>query len=283
MLRPREHYNYDPVSIIPGAGPLGYLVKDQLHPPMVDDELLWKDGSRWHEGAIRHTLEAVSLCGLQQGNRVLDVGCGVGGPARTLVDCFGVHVFGINISSLQLETCSAINQTNVEWKHNITVVEQDCQSPYPWEDLDCAISLNMLYHVPDQSAMLKHVFNSLREGGKLLLDDWMLTPRANDDDRRELGRHFVSDHFAVREDLISTVADHGFRIRRFVELGHIGRTHLANHFKTVFEKDFRSLIEKEYGPYGHQVANDLVDGIDFSIRLYREEKLTYCRILAEKA
>ena len=35
--------------------------------------------------------------------RVLDVGCGVGGPAREIATFAGVHVTGLNINDYQIE------------------------------------------------------------------------------------------------------------------------------------------------------------------------------------
>ena len=44
------------------------------------------------------TMELAQLVGLFEGMKVLDVGCGIGGPARALASKFGCHVTGIDLN-----------------------------------------------------------------------------------------------------------------------------------------------------------------------------------------
>jgi len=44
---------------------------------------------------------------LQDNMRVLDVGCGVGGPAREIVKFSGVNVVGLNNNDYQIERATA--------------------------------------------------------------------------------------------------------------------------------------------------------------------------------
>lgn len=41
--------------------------------------------------------------GLKRGMRALDVGCGVGGPAREIVKFAGCHVTGLNLNDYQVQ------------------------------------------------------------------------------------------------------------------------------------------------------------------------------------
>jgi sterol 24-C-methyltransferase len=43
------------------------------------------------------------MMGLRDGMRVLDVGCGVGGPAREIVKFSGVNVVGLNNNDYQIQ------------------------------------------------------------------------------------------------------------------------------------------------------------------------------------
>src|SRR5690606_29350909 len=131
-----------------------------------DDEWMWREG-RWRDGARGHTLEAARLCELRAGERVLDIGCGVGGPARTLVDAFDVDVFGVSISTTQVDTAARINATNPRWSRHIDVAVHDCQRAYGQQRFDVAWSMNMLYHVESKERMLRAAYDALRPGGRL--------------------------------------------------------------------------------------------------------------------
>lgn len=285
VLTPKAHYNFDPVGQklqLAGAGVLAYMTSDQLHPPMIDDESMWRDGRRWYEGAVTHTLRAAEYCGLKSGATVLDVGCGVGGPARLLVDYFDANVFCTSISSAQLRTCRQINSSSKNWRTHIKTKVHDCQRPLPINDVDCVWSMNMLYHVREKDHFLANAVRALRSGGKLMLDDWMLTPRGTDDDRKMLEKHFISPHFATREELIKQVHRAGLRIERVLELGHVGRTHLATHFESQFDIHFRPRIVASNPRYGTAMVKHFREAILRTIEMYSSERLTYCVIIAGK-
>ena len=46
------------------------------------------------------------MMGLRQGMNVLDVGCGVGGPAREIARFTGVNIVGLNNNDYQIERAS---------------------------------------------------------------------------------------------------------------------------------------------------------------------------------
>lgn len=279
-LDAETHYNSDTLAEklgLVGAGPLAFITKDQLHPPMVDDESIWRDGSRWYEGAVKHTIEAAELCQIQKKQRVLDVGCGICGPARTLVDNYSVDVVGATISTIHADTAWKINSTRHAWRKHIEVHVCDCQAPMPWKDFDCAWSMNMLYHIKNKEAMLENIKSSLRPGGKLMLDDWMLTRRATEIDSRVLGERFVGSYFAQRDDIVPHIARAGFFIHHVVDLGHIGRRLMAKHFQQQYDSCFRNNIANHYGV---DAAHQFCEHIQFTINMYLDEKLTWCRIVA---
>lgn len=290
----QAHYDLDTIGTelaLAGAGPLAFMTKDQLHPPMVDDEEIWADGRRWHEGAVLHTIQAAKDCEIQKNERVFDIGCGIGGPARTLVSEFGVRVLGITVSETQLKTARRIDRLKSEWQRRIRVMLHDCQEPLPdpipYKDFqskqfDCAWSMNMLYHVERKEDAIRNAWEVLRDGGRLMVDDWMLTPRASESDAALLSRIFVAPHFAVREELISLIARNRFHIEKITELGYVGRLWLAEHFLPQFEKHFRRPIEEQDPLFGKHTADEFSHAIQETARLYIEEKLTYCRIVASK-
>jgi 24-methylenesterol C-methyltransferase len=63
----------------------------------------WKAGEAAQEVRIAHMLRAAP------GMKILDVGCGVGGPMRIIAASTGAHVTGITISEYQVERCKKLN------------------------------------------------------------------------------------------------------------------------------------------------------------------------------
>lgn len=81
-------------------------------------------GERFGQSVARHEHFLASSIGIKPGMRVLDVGCGVGGPAREMVKFTGAHVTGLNINSYQI---SRAKQYAVKEKltHKLDFVEGD--------------------------------------------------------------------------------------------------------------------------------------------------------------
>lgn len=66
------------------------------------------------------------------------------------------------------------------------------------------------------------------------------------------------------------------------EIWENGRRWLTKHFLTQFNRLFRKPIEEQDPLFGKHTADEFAHAIQESARLYAEEKLTYCRIVARK-
>src|SRR5580700_10209037 len=53
---------------------------------------------QFHTRGILATAELAGAAGLEPSSRVLDLGCGIGGPARYLAATFGCKVTGVDLS-----------------------------------------------------------------------------------------------------------------------------------------------------------------------------------------
>jgi protein-L-isoaspartate O-methyltransferase len=60
-------------------------------------------GKDWASSESAHEARLAALLKLGPGKKCLDVGCGVGGPMRTIASTSGAHVTGITINDYQVE------------------------------------------------------------------------------------------------------------------------------------------------------------------------------------
>jgi cyclopropane fatty-acyl-phospholipid synthase-like methyltransferase len=54
------------------------------------------------------TVGLVDSLPIQSGHHIVDVGCGIGGPARYLAKCFGCRVSGVDITQLFVEAANKL-------------------------------------------------------------------------------------------------------------------------------------------------------------------------------
>jgi SAM-dependent methyltransferase len=115
------------------------------------------------------TLELGCLAGLTPGQRVLDIGCGLGGPARTVAAEFGCRVTGLEIVS---EFCQAGAMLN-DWvglTGQVDILEADMRDmPFAAEEFDQAMSLHTLMNVEDKAGLLAEIHRVLKPTGGLLV------------------------------------------------------------------------------------------------------------------
>ena len=135
-----------------------------------------KAGESFEESLAGHQYFLGEAIGLRPDMKVLDVGCGVGGPQRALAKEFGASIVGLNINEYQLGKCSAYN-SQAGLDHVCSVLHGDFLN-IPAEDgsFDAAYHIEAMPHAPDKAAAYAEIFRVLRPGGVFAGYDWCMTP-----------------------------------------------------------------------------------------------------------
>ena len=135
-----------------------------------------KVGESFEESIVGHEYFLGEAIGLGPDMKVLDVGCGVGGPQRALAKKFGASIVGLNISEYQLGKCSAYNG-KAGLDHLCSVLHGDFLN-IPAEDgtFDAAYHIEALPHAPDKAAVYAEIFRVLRPGAVFAGFDNCITP-----------------------------------------------------------------------------------------------------------
>ena len=135
-----------------------------------------KVGESFEEAIVGHEYFLGEAIGLRPGMKVLDVGCGVGGPQRSLAGKFGASIVGLNINEYQLGKCSVYN-SEAGLDHLCSVLHGDFLN-IPAEDgsFDAAYHIEAMPHAPDKTAAYAEIFRVLRPGAVFAGYDWCMTP-----------------------------------------------------------------------------------------------------------
>lgn len=67
-------------------------------------------GETFAESIQRHESYLALRMQLKSGDRVLDIGCGIGGPLRRIAHLTGAHIIGITISQYQVQRAKEIGK-----------------------------------------------------------------------------------------------------------------------------------------------------------------------------
>lgn len=115
------------------------------------------------------TIALGKLAGVASGMRLLDVGCGVGGPARTLASHFGCRVVGVDLSVDYAAAARELSQrvglgTRVDF-HCADVL----RLPFGEGTFDGIFLIHVAMNVSDKGGMLAELHRVLKPGGWLAL------------------------------------------------------------------------------------------------------------------
>jgi len=114
---------------------------------------------------------AAQLLGLGPASRVLDVGSGLGGPARYLAGTTGCHVTALELQG-DLHAVAANLTARCGLGQHITHVCGDALAcTIPEANFDAVVSWLALLHIPERPCLLERLARTLRRGGRLYIED----------------------------------------------------------------------------------------------------------------
>ena len=129
-----------------------------------------------HARGSEATLELARLAGITAGMRVLDVGGGLGGPARTLASAFGCSV---EVLDLTEEFCRAGEMLTARTGlADLVCFRQGnaLKMPYPGAGFDVAWTQHSSMNIADKERLYAEIQRVLRPGGRLALHEILAGP-----------------------------------------------------------------------------------------------------------
>jgi sterol 24-C-methyltransferase len=114
---------------------------------------------------------------LQENQRVLDVGCGVGGPAREIIKFSGVNVMGLNNNDYQIaRSLQYAKKEGLADKFDATKGDF-MQMSFPENSFDAVYAIEATVHAPDLKGVYEQIFRVLKPGGTFGVYEWLMTDK----------------------------------------------------------------------------------------------------------
>jgi 24-methylenesterol C-methyltransferase len=135
-----------------------------------------KEETRAHEERVAELLR------IGPGDKVLDAGCGVGGPMRAIAARSGANVVGITINDYQVARARSHNKKAGLDALCEVVCGDFLSMPFDDESFDAAYSIEATCHAPRLRDVYSEIFRVLKPGGLYVTYEWVTTPRFRADD-----------------------------------------------------------------------------------------------------
>lgn len=117
------------------------------------------------------TLEIAEALGVGPGSTVLDIGCGLGGPARALAELRRCDVVGVDLTpafceaATELSRWTALDVPTSFRVGDATALEFDDAS------FDAAVTIHAAMNIPDKPAVYREAHRVVRPGGTFVVYD----------------------------------------------------------------------------------------------------------------
>jgi SAM-dependent methyltransferase len=124
-----------------------------------------------HMGGVAATDALAGMAGIGAGQRVLDVGSGVGGPARRIADRFGATVSGIELSEALHRTSVRLTDL-VGLRGSVTLVNGSALSlPFRDGEFDAVVMQHVAMQISEKDRLFGELARVVRSGGCLALHE----------------------------------------------------------------------------------------------------------------
>lgn len=165
-----DHYTHGSLldAIRTGVGEIGKtpetITIDDLAP--IDE---------FHIGGRVASTEFLDQLSLTNQSHVLDVGCGLGGPARFAASCYGSNVTGIDLTAEFVQTGQALCQW-LDLDNSIELVEGSALAmPFDKSGFDAAYMMHVGMNIADKESLFGEVARVLKPGATFGIYDVMQT------------------------------------------------------------------------------------------------------------
>lgn len=129
---------------------------------------------QFHIGGTRATADLFDALKLTPQDHLLDVGCGLGGPARQAAERHRCRVSGIDLTADYVEAGNTISRW-LKCDDRVTLRQGDALAmPFPDATFSAATLIHVGMNIADKARLFAEIARVLRPGGRLGIYDVML-------------------------------------------------------------------------------------------------------------
>ena len=180
---------------------------DDDAPLSVDDLTPFDQYHYFGTDAVDHAAGSV---GIGARSRVLEVGSGIGGPARYLAARTGCHVTALELQADLNETAMTLTQRcslDDRVHHVCGNVLDGSQNGL---EFDALVSFLCFLHIPDRQSLFARCFDALKPGGRLFVEDFTKLAEPTNDEWQVLKDKILCPYLPSPSEYEDQLREAGF-------------------------------------------------------------------------
>ena len=152
------------------------------------------DIDQLHYNGIEAVNEAILKTKIKENKIVLDIGSGIGGPARYLANKTNSIIYAVELQKSLNDIASELTN-NYKLEKNIFHINADILK-YNFNKIkfNNIVSWLALYHIPKRDELLKILYNLLENKGYMYVEDFYLKKNITNNEKKLLAKNFHANH-----------------------------------------------------------------------------------------
>lgn len=222
--------------------------------------------------------DAIRSLNIGSENRIMDIGSGIGGPARYLAKKTGCHVTALELQpDLHNIACSLTKRCGLS-----EFVEHLCGDILDFSgghyNFDVLVSLLTFLHIPDRSSLLKKCYEILKPGGEIFIEDFCRFDEFDEKETDILSGDVYCLYLPTSEEYGKQLAENGF-----TDIELIDKTDSWKNFVRERMEKFIENRNRHINIHNIEIVEELEDFYKKMSQLFEGGKLGGLRIIAKKA
>jgi len=167
---------------------------------------------------LRHEAHLANRMRLAPKQKVIDVGCGIGGPLRNIAKMTGAHITGINNNEYQISRGETENKKAGLDKTCGFLKNDFCHMTLKENSMDAAYAIEATCHAPKRQEVYGEIFRVLKPGAYFGAYEWCLTDNydGNNAKHREIKKMIETGDglpdIATTQEIDAALKEVGFQI-----------------------------------------------------------------------
>ncbi|KAK9466962.1 S-adenosyl-L-methionine-dependent methyltransferase [Lipomyces arxii] len=134
-------------------------------------------GESFKQSIARHEHYLAYKMGIKPEMKVLDVGCGVGGPAMEICRFTACNITGLNNNDYQVERANHYAKS-IGLGHKLNFVKGDfMQMSFEPGSFDAVYAIEATVHAPSLEGVYSEIYKVLKPGGTFGVYEWVMTDK----------------------------------------------------------------------------------------------------------
>jgi ubiquinone/menaquinone biosynthesis C-methylase UbiE len=268
-----EFYNTHPIS---ERQVLDKLVQDGFDLSSLDQGIL-QGYDQDHFGGFAATDTLARLVNISRSTHILDVCCGLGGPARYLAHHYGSHVTGIDLNQSRVDSAIRLTEmVGLEGKVSFYCTDA-LSSTLPSNEFDALIAQEAFCHIPNKPQLLTECIRLLKPGGLIAFTDILATTSMTATVRKRLYQEMAFTELDTLDGYQTLLKTSGCVLEKAEDLSEEWAQILVERLAM-----YRSLKGQTIARFGNKHFEKWDRAYSSFVRLYDSGELGGGRFLARK-